>query len=76
MDTKNHLRNSLVRKIQRLSADKLTEINNVLNNMENQFKSKDKTLTLAGAWKDLDIDFFSETIDQLHKNRTKDRHIN
>jgi hypothetical protein len=76
MDTKNHLRNSLVRKIQRLSADKLTEINNVLNNMENQFKSKDKTLKFAGVWKDLDLDFFSETIDQLHTNRTKDRHIN
>jgi hypothetical protein len=60
MDVKNRLRNTLVRKIQQLSTDKLTEINNLLNKIEIHIKSKDKTLKLAGTWKDLDDDIFME----------------
>ncbi|MCW5912871.1 MAG: hypothetical protein KIT62_17505 [Cyclobacteriaceae bacterium] len=76
MNVKNRLRNSLVRKLQQLSTDKLTEINNLLSKIENQLKSKDKTLKLAGAWKDLDNDFFNEMTEKLHDNRANDRQIN
>jgi hypothetical protein len=58
VDIKNRLRNNLIRKIQQLSTNKLTEITNLLSKIESQFKSKDKTLELAGAWKDLDNDVF------------------
>lgn len=75
MNTKNRLRNSLVRKLQLLSADKLTEINNLLSQIENQFGSKDKTLNLGGAWKDLDNSLFSEMTEKLHDNRANDRQI-
>jgi hypothetical protein len=76
MTIKNRLRNSLIRKIQQLSTDKLTEINNLLGKLENQFKSKDKTLKLAGSWKDLGDDFFVDLTENLHDNRAKDRQIN
>jgi len=76
MNVKNRLRNSLVRKLQQLSADKLTEINNLLSKIESQLKSKDKTLKLAGAWKDLDDSFFNEITEKLHDNRANDRQIN
>lgn len=76
MNVKNRLRNTLVRRLQQLSADKLTEINNLLGKIESQLKSKDKTLKLAGMWKDLDDDFFSELTEKLHDNRAKDRQIN
>lgn len=76
MDIKNRLRNNLIRKIQQLSTDKLTEITNLLSKIENQFKSKDKTLKLAGAWKDLDNDVFNDLTEKLHDNRAKDRLIN
>lgn len=76
MNVKNRLRNSLVRKIQQLSADKLTEINNLFSKIESQLKSKDKTLKLAGAWKDLDESFFNEMTEKLHDNRANDRQIN
>jgi hypothetical protein len=76
MNVKNRLRNSLVRKLQQLSADKLTEINNLLSKIENQLKSKDKTLKLAGTWKDLGNDFFIDMTEKLHDNRANDRQIN
>jgi hypothetical protein len=76
MNVKNRLRNTLVRKLQQLSADKLTEINNLLGKIESQLKSKDKTLKLAGAWKDLDDNFFIEMTEKLHDNRANDRQIN
>ena len=76
MTTKNRLRNNLIRKIQQLSTDKLNEINNLLGQFENQFKSKDKTLRLAGSWKDLGDDFIVDLTEKLHDNRAKDRQIN
>jgi hypothetical protein len=76
MNVKNRLRNSLVRKLQQLSTDKLTEINTLVSKIESQLKSKDKTLKLAGTWKDLDDNFFIEMTEKLHDNRTNDRHIN
>ena len=76
MDVKNRLRNTLVRKIQQLSTDKLTEINNLLNKIEIHIKSKDKTLKLAGTWKDIDDDIFIGLTEKLHDNRANDRQIN
>ena len=76
MDIKNRLRNNLIRKIQQLSTDKLAEITNLLSKLENQFKSKDKTLKLAGTWKDLGDDIFTDLTERLHDSRAKDRQIN
>ncbi len=75
MNVKNRLRNSLIRKLQQLSTEKLTEINNLLSKIESQLKSKETTLKLAGTWKDLGDDFFIETTEKLHDNRAKDRQI-
>jgi hypothetical protein len=76
MNVKNRLRNSLVRKLQQLSADKLSEINILLSKIESQIKSKDKTLKLAGTWKDLDDSFYNDMTENLHDNRAIDRQIN
>lgn len=76
MNVKSKLRNSLIRKLQQLSADKLTEINDLLSKIESQLKSKDKTLKLAGTWKDLDDSFFNEMTEKLHDKRANDRQIN
>ena len=76
MNVKNRLRNTLVRKLHQLSTDKLNEINNLLSKIESQLESKDKTLKLAGTWKDLDDSFFNENIHRLHDNRASDRQFN
>ena len=73
MDVKKRLRNNLIRKIQQLSTDKLTEMSNLLSKIENQFKSKDKTLKLAGTWKDLGDDILIDLTEKLHERRAKDR---
>ena len=70
MDVKNRLRNNLIRKIQQLSTDKLTEMSNLLSKIENQFKSKDKTLSLAGTWKDLGDDILIDLTEKLREQRT------
>lgn len=75
MNVKNRLRNSLIRRIQQLSTDKLTEINNLLNKIESQLKSKEKTIELAGSWKDLNDDLFNDLTTKLHDNRSTDRQI-
>ncbi len=75
MNSKNRLRNSLIRKIQRLSADKLTEVNDILSKIEGQIKSKDRTLKLAGSWKDLDDHLFDDLTEKIHHNRANDRQI-
>lgn len=75
MDIKNRLRNNLIRKIQQLSIDKLTEMTNLLNKIESQFQSKDSTLKLAGTWKDLDDDLFADLTEKLHQQRAEDRQI-
>ncbi len=76
MNVKSRLRNSLVRKLQQLSTDKLTEVNHLLSKIESQLKSKDKTLKLAGTWKELDDKVFMELTEKLHLNRANDRQIN
>lgn len=75
MKLKNKLRNNLVRKIQHLSTDKLTEVSNLLNKIEDQIKSKETTLKFAGLWKDLDKDIFQNFTEKLHESRSNDRQI-
>jgi hypothetical protein len=76
MTVRNRLKNKLVRLIQGLSTDKLTEVNNILGKIERQLKSKENTLKLAVSWKDLDNDLFSDLTDKLHFHRTSDRDLN
>lgn len=76
MTVKNKLRNKLIRLIQQLSTDKLTEVSKILNTIEQQFKSKDSTIKLAGSWNEIDNELFSDLTDKLHLHRSSDREIN
>lgn len=75
MDVKNKLRNSLIRKIQLLSTEKLTELSKELNKIESKFKSKEETLKLAGSWRDLSEELFADFTEELHTKRANDRQI-
>ena len=48
-------------------------MSNLLSKIENQFKSEDKTLKLAGTWKDLGDDILIDLTEKLHEHRAKDR---
>jgi len=75
MNVKNRLRNNLVRKLQQLPAGKLAEIHDSLKKIKSRLQSKNKTLKLAGSWKDIDHDFFNEMTENLHDNRTNERQL-
>lgn len=75
MDIKNKLRNTLVKRIQQLSTDKLIELNNMLNKLDQRTESKESTLAFAGSWKDLDDDILKDLATDLHNNRANDREI-
>ncbi len=73
MNTKSKLKDKLVKRIHRLSTQKLTEVDSLLNKIEMQLKSKEVTLKLAGSWKDLDEEIFQELTENLHSKRANDR---
>ena len=75
MDSKDKLRNKLVEKIQQLPADKLIQVNDLLDEIEAHANSKNETLQLAGSWKDIDEELFSDLTSNLHHNRNNDRQI-
>jgi hypothetical protein len=75
MNRRKRLKNDLVRKLMRLSADKLAEVYALLGTIKSRFASKEKTLEFAGSWKDMDNDLFSELTDELHAKRAADRQI-
>ncbi len=76
MNVKNRLRNNLVRSIQNLSAAKLSELLAFLNKSGKSSSSKEQTLKLVGAWKDLNEEIFMNLTTNLHANRANDRQIN
>ena len=75
MHSDNKLRNTLIRKIQHLPADKLKQVDNLLNEIEDVIKAKEKTLQLAGSWKEMDNELFNNLTTNLHHNRNNDRQI-
>ena len=75
MNTKNRLRNNLIRKIQQLSTNKLAAINKLLSKIEYQLKSKENTLKLGGSWKNFDDEIFKDLTVDLHNTRAKDRYV-
>jgi len=75
MESQSRLRNSLIRKIERLSKRKLQELSDFLSGIEREMNSKNETLKLAGSWKDLDDELFRDLTANLHQHRSKDRQI-
>lgn len=75
MRSQSRLRNSLIRKIQRLSVRKLQELGDFLSGIESEMNSKNKTLKLAGSWKDMEDELLKDLTENLHTNRSKDRQI-
>jgi hypothetical protein len=73
MNAKNKLRNTLISKLDSLSTEKLTEIENLLCKIEKEAHHKESTIKLAGSWKDMDSLFFNEMTEKLHEIRASDR---
>lgn len=73
MNTKNKLRNTVIRKLQFVSAHKLKKVDKQLGKIDKQVRTRERTLKLAGSWRKLDAGVLKDLTVNLHRNRSKDR---
>ena len=65
------LKDKIIRRIHTLSPEKLKEVDQFIDHLENHKNSKQKILSYAGAWKDLNEEVFLSLTEALHDNRKK-----
>jgi len=69
MDTHEELRNKLIRKIQNLPADKLSEAWEFVDSLDEKPTSKEETLSFVEIFKESDEETFLDLTDRLPENR-------
>ncbi len=74
MNSQSKLRNNLIRKIQKLSIEKLKELSKQISSSESK-TNREATLALAGSWSNLSEDIFQDFTSNLHQNRSIDRSL-
>jgi hypothetical protein len=67
--TDNNLRDKVIHRINSLSRDKLENVDEYIDLLEGSEQSKQKILSSAGVWKDMDEDTFQSLTVHLHANR-------
>jgi hypothetical protein len=59
------IRNRLLRKIQRISGKKLKEIDDFVSKIEENASRKEKNMSFAGTWENIDENLFRKTLHSL-----------
>ncbi len=67
--TENNLRDKIINRISSLAQDKLQNVDEYIDMLEGTEKCKQKILSSAGIWKDMDDDTFQSLTVHLHANR-------
>jgi hypothetical protein len=65
------IRQQIFRKIRRIPSNKLNDLNDYLNKLEQTTEKSSKTLSFAGSWINIDESAFNELTDNLISNRSK-----
>lgn len=73
MTTTTKIRNQILRKIERMPEEQLTELDKFLKKLELEKTKKNKILSYAGAWKDMDDDIFREFTAELITRRQENK---
>jgi hypothetical protein len=73
MITDAQRRNQILRRISQIPKDRLKELDEYISNLEQEKNIKKKTLSFAGAWKDIDDSVFDDLTKNLINNRRKNR---
>ena len=73
MITDKQRRNQIIRRIQRISPDKIKRLQDFIDKLEENTPSKKKVLSYAGAWSDIDEDLFNDLTDNLISKRQKNK---
>jgi len=72
MTTDTQIRNQLIRRIQKIPSNKLKEL---VAKLELSSPKKDKNLSFAGAWTNLDSELFHNLTEKLIDNRQRSKII-
>lgn len=72
-NTNTQIRNQILRKIQRIPADRLKELEVFVSKLEETTNKKDKNLSFAGAWENIDDNLFNEFTDNLIDRRQRNK---
>jgi len=72
MTTDTQIRNQLIRRIQKIPSNKLKEL---VAKFELSSPKKDKNLSFAGAWANLDSELFHNLTEKLIDNRQRSKII-
>lgn len=71
MTADNQIRQQIFRKIRRIPASKLNDLNDYLSLLEQATDKSSKILSFAGSWNNIDETTFDELTSQLISNRSK-----
>ncbi len=72
MTARNKILKDIITKIDKLPENKLIEVLNYVEGIENLTETQEFFLSFAGKWKDLDESLFIELTKDLHKRRNND----
>jgi hypothetical protein len=67
------IRDQLIRRIQRIRADKLKQLDDFAAELEENITHKDKILSFAGAWDNIDDDLIKNFTDKLISRRKSNK---
>ena len=73
MHKEKDIRKKILKKIENLSEERLNIVWELLKDLEDSNKNKAVTLSLAGAWKDFDEDFFEDLTTGLQARRSSNK---
>ena len=73
MMTETQIRSQLIRRIQRIPSNKLIELNELVSKLEQTSSKKDKNLSFAGAWENIDLETFDNLTVNLIENRQRNK---
>ncbi len=73
MTTETKIRNKILRRIERLPEEQLSKIDKYLKKLALEKTKKDRILSYAGAWKDMDDDIFRQFTTELITRRQENK---
>ncbi len=69
----NQIRNKILSRISKIPNEKLKEVDDYLSKLEQKEIKTSKTLSFAGAWRDIDKSTFDDLTTNLVSNRQKNK---
>lgn len=73
METEAQVRNTLVRKVLEIPAQKLRVLSDFISKLENTESRKSDLLAFSGVWSDIDDSVFKDLTENLSQNRQSNR---